>query len=118
MYTIGLPDLHNIPDITFNFTAPNTQINTIAPLPGSVNHGEVEIIFNATMIEPPTMHGDATIEIFKGGLYGNPIPISPIMTFNVPYNTINQYWNFTWNTLNESLPNGLYDVVFRHIDSD
>jgi len=116
-YTFNITDLHNIPDITFNFTAPLTQINTIAPLIGSMVHGDVDIIFNATMIDPPGMPQNADIQIFEGGVYGNPIPSIPLMTFSVPYNTIDHYWNFTWNTLNVSLPNGLYDIVFTVYDN-
>ncbi|MHA1275795.1 MAG: Ig-like domain-containing protein [Candidatus Helarchaeota archaeon] len=105
-----------IDDIRFNFSAPRAIIDILSPLPGSIIHGNVDVIANATMLYPTTQM--ANVSIFPAGqdIQTGIMPL-PIQEFDIYYNPTEGYWNGTWQTLNTSLYNGWYDVIFTFTDA-
>ncbi|NVM52339.1 MAG: hypothetical protein HWN66_01465 [Candidatus Helarchaeota archaeon] len=103
-------------DIRFNFTAPYTNTEVISPLPGSTVHGDVNVIVNATMVAPSTV--DVGVTVLPAGYYDTLLvsQMIPSGDFTLTYNSVNRYWEGTWETLDISLPNGWYDLVFTFTD--
>ncbi|MHA1650709.1 MAG: hypothetical protein ACTSYB_10990, partial [Candidatus Helarchaeota archaeon] len=107
---------YKIDDIAFNFSAPYTKIDIISPTPGSVVHGLVDIIANATMLYPATYMANVSIYPAGYNLYDG-IYIQPLKEFNIEYNATAHYWNGTWQALNTTFYNGWYDIVFTFYDA-
>ncbi|MFX1295606.1 MAG: hypothetical protein ACFFD2_12245, partial [Promethearchaeota archaeon] len=110
---IGINDTD---DLRFNFTAPYTLTEVISPISGSNVHGNLSLIVNATMLDPA--FEDAIVQIYPGNSFiAIPQIVSPLEIFNITYDSVNQCWNGTWMTVNESIPNGWYDIVFMFYDA-
>jgi len=109
--------LNSTDDIRFNFTAPHTAIQIISPVPGSTIHGDVEIIANATMEVPST--NEVTVYIRPAGTYMGPYQFfyrCDIKSLVLTYDSVHQYWSGLWETLQDEVPNGYYDLIFEFMD--
>jgi len=112
------PGLNFTTDIRFNFTAPYTSIQIISPLSGSIIHGDVRIIANATMLAPPPNY--VYLSICPAGAYMGPELIFStciIRQLELLYDPVNQYWSYLWETLQDEVPNGWYDLIFFFYDA-
>ncbi len=107
-------------DIRFNFTAPRTVVEVLSPAPGAEVHGDATFIVNATMSTPAT--NDVEAIVFPAGVGRNYIyslffPQDAIAEFTLTYDPTNSYWSGIWETLDTTIPNGWYDIVFEVTDN-
>ncbi|MHA1321653.1 MAG: hypothetical protein ACTSRL_02560 [Candidatus Helarchaeota archaeon] len=102
-------------DIRFNFTAPYIIPEVLTPTSGSVIQGDVLLSVNATMLAPS--NNSVEVIIYTAGAFSNVMNAPPKYTFTLNYDPGAQYWSGTWETLDPSIPNGWYDLVFKFTDN-